>query len=206
MTEQLKVWEGEFGNAFADRMGTDWRVRLPAFREALGGLHIQSALEVGCNRGRNLVALTELLGEDSDVVGIEPNRYALELARAFSPKTGVLRGCASDLPFGSSHFDLVITAGVLIHIAIDNLPAALREIHRVSRRYILAVEYFAETETSVSYRGHDNLLWKRDFRAHYQAEFPDLAVIREGAWGPECGFDKAELTHWWLFEKPTVNV
>jgi len=198
MAHQLRIWKGEFGKDYTDRNVIDWRARLPAFQQMLGGLPIKRVLEVGCNRGHNLVCLAELLGGESDVVGVEPNRYALELARASSVKVGVLYGHAFDLPFKDGYFDLVFTAGVLIHIPLGDLPLALSEIYRVSKRYILAIEYFAQEETVVHYRGHDNLLWKRDFLQHYRSQFPDLTLIRSGYWGPEDGFDRA---HWWLLEK-----
>ena len=191
--DQLRIWEGEFGKDYTDRNVIDWRTRLRAFRQMLDGLPIKRVLEVGCNRGHNLVCLAELLGEESEVVGVEPNRYALKLARASSVKVGVLYGHAFDLPFKAGYFDLVFTAGVLIHIPLEYLPLALREIYRVSKRYILAIEYFAQEETAVCYRGHDNLLWKRDFLQHYRSQFPDLTLIRSGYWGPEDGFDR---THW----------
>jgi len=195
---QLKTWEGKFGKAYTDRNVVDYRARLPAFQRMLGGLPIRRVLEVGCNRGHNLVALAEILEEDSDVVGIEPNQYALEIARASSVKVGVLHGHALDLPFKDRCFDLVFTVTVLIHIRLSDLAAVLAEIHRVSKRYILAVEYFAEEETLISYRGHDDLLWKRDFLKHYQGQFPDLALVHSGCWGSEDGFDRS---HWWLLEK-----
>lgn len=198
MAHQLKTWEGEFGKAYTDRNVIDWRARLRAFQQMLGGLPIQRVLEVGCNRGHNLVTLAELLG--GEIVGVEPNQYALELARAASTKVGVLHGHAFDLPFKDGYFDLVFTAGVLIHIPLEELAVALSEIYRVSKRYILAIEYFAEEETVVHYRGHDDLLWKRDFLKHYQTQFPDLDLVRSGYWGPEDGFDRS---HWWLLEKPT---
>jgi pseudaminic acid biosynthesis-associated methylase len=198
MTDPLEIWEGEFGKAYTDRNEIDWRARLSAFQQMLASLTIKRVLEVGCNRGHNLVCLAELLGEESDVVGVEPNRYALELARASSVKVGVLYGQAFDLPFKDRYFDLVFTAGVLIHIPLEGLPLALNEIYRVSRRYILAIEYFAQEETVVHYRGHDSLLWKRDFLQHFRSQFPDLTLIRRGYWGPEDGFDS---THWWLLEK-----
>ena len=197
MAHQLKVWEGEFGKAYTDRSVVGWRTRLPAFQKMLGGLPIKRVLEVRCNRGHNLVALVELLG--GEVVGVEPNQYALELARASDVRVGVLHGHAFDLPFKDGYFDLVFTAGVLIHIPLADLPTVLAEIYRVSKRYILAIEYFAEEETVIHYRGRDDLLWKRDFLKHYQTQFPDLTLIRSGYWGPEDGFDRC---HWWLFEKP----
>lgn len=198
MTHQVKIWEGALGKAYTDQVIIDYRTRLPSFREMLDGLPIKRVLEVGCNRGHNLVALAELLGEGSEVVGVEPNKYALEIARASSVKIGVLYGHASDLPFKDEYFDLVFTAGVLIHVRLLDLAAALTEIYRVSKRYILAVEYFAEEETNVSYRGHENLLWRRDFLMHYQSQFPSLALIRNGHVGPKEGFGKSR---WWLLER-----
>lgn len=197
--QQLHAWRGEFGNAYSDRNQDDWRTRLPTFRQMLAGLQITRVLEVGCNRGHNLTVLTELLEEGSELVGVEPNQYALEIARQQNPKATVLGAQASDIPFEDAYFDLVFTAGVLIHIPLAALPTALSEIYRVSRRYILAIEYFAEEETVIHYRGYDNLLWKRDFLKHYCSEFPGLTLLRSGYWGPEDGFDR---THWWLLEKP----
>ena len=144
------------------------------------------------------MTLTKVLGAHSVVVGVEPNQYALKLARAASVEIGVFPGNALDLPFKNSYFDLVFTANVLIHIRLQDLVTALIEIHRVSNRYILAIEYFAEEETTITYRGHAGLLWKRDFLKHYQDQFPGLTLIRSGRLGPKNGFDRSR---WWLLEK-----
>ena len=200
MTQQLKFWKSEFGQAYTDRNAIDSRTRLSAFQQMLNALPIKRVLEVGCNRGHNLVTLAELLRDDNDIIGIEPNTYALQRARAASVKIAPLYGHAFDIPFKDKYFDLVFTCGVLIHISLDDLPKALREIYRVSERYVLAIEYFAEEETAIQYRGHNDLLWKRNFLAHYQRHFPDLMLIRSGYWGPEHGFDRA---HWWLLQKST---
>jgi ubiquinone/menaquinone biosynthesis C-methylase UbiE len=73
-------------------------------------------------------------------------------------KISIVEGNAFELPFNDNCFDLIFTSGVLIHIALTDLPRALSEIHRVINRYILAIEYFAEEETSIYYRGHNNAL------------------------------------------------
>ena len=199
--EQLKAWQGEFGQAYTDRNVEDWQKKLPAFREILAGQEVRRVLEVGCNRGHNLVALSHVLGEDAVIAGVEPNRYAQRIARASSDRITVIEGNAFDLPFKDGSFDLVFTAAVLIHVSLADLPGALAEIHRVSRRYILAMEYFAEEETIIPYRGHDDLLWKRNFLKHYQTQFPGLKVIREGYLSIEDGWDRQT---WWLLEKPQV--
>lgn len=201
MEHQLKIWESEFGKDYTNRNIVDWRIRLPAFKRILEGLSISRVLEVGCNRGHNLVALSEFL-ETSDLVGVDPNRHAVEIARSSSLKVGFLYGHAYDLPFKDRIFDLVFTAGVLIHIPLNNLPIALSEIYRVSKRYILAIEYFADEETVIHYHGHNDLLWKRNFLRHYQTQFPDLLLVRDGFLSFEEGFDR---THYWLFEKPSAS-
>jgi pseudaminic acid biosynthesis-associated methylase len=198
MTPQREVWEGEFGNAYTDRNVIDWHLRLPAFRHMLEGLSIRRLLEVGCNRGHNLLALAEILGIEAEIVGIEPNHYALEHARAASPHIAALYGYAQDIPFKNGYFDLVFTAGVLIHIPLADLAGVLAEMCRVSRRYVLSIEYFAEEDTAIPYRGHDDLLWKRNFLLHYQNHCPELALIRSGYWEADSGFDRV---HWWLLEK-----
>lgn len=195
---QLRAWEGEFGTAYTERNVADWRSRLPAFRRALEGLALSRILEVGCNRGHNLVTVAEIVGPAVEVVGVEPNHHALALAWQAGPQVTAVHGHVFNLPFEADAFDLVFTAGVLIHVALEHLAAALQEIHRVSRRYILAIEYFAAEETAIEYRGRWDLLWKRDFLAHYERQFSNLRLLRDGFWGPEDGFDR---THWWLLEK-----
>lgn len=197
--KQLEAWRGAFGREYTDRNVQDPAVVMPAFARMLEGLSIRKVLEVGCNRGHNLVALVRLLGEDAEVVGVEPNPYARAIARRSSDRIGVVGGHASDIPFKSGYFDLVFTSGVLIHVSSDDLPQCLRELHRVSRRYVLAIEYFAETETPIRYRGHDDLLWKRDFLRSYQDVFPDLQLVRGGHVSEREGFDDCA---WWLLEKP----
>lgn len=196
MTHQLDVWKGAFGQAYTDRNQEDWQLRVEPWREMLRGLSLERVLEVGCNRGSNLRALAEVLGDGPAIVGIEPNPYALQLARAASNRIGVLSGDAFELPFKDGYFDLAFTAGVLIHIALPDLHRALAEIYRVSRRYVLAIEYFDEAETVIPYRGHEDLLWKRNFLKAYQEQFPDLSLRRSGYW--EKCFDRS---HWWLLEK-----
>ena len=201
MTEsmkQLETWQGEFGKAYTDRNVVDWHRRLPAFKKMLAGLELKRVLEVGCNRGHNLQALVEVFGDDTEIFGVEPNTYALNLARTASDKFSPVPGNVFDLPFKGGYFDLVFTACVLIHVPTERLIDAMREIARVARRYILAIEYYSEQDTAIEYRGHNDLLWKRNFLKHYQTNVPDLKLVGSGYWGEEDGFDR---THWWLMEK-----
>ena len=50
-------------------------------------------------------------------------------------------GHAADLIFAPDAFDLVLTCGLLIHIPPDQIRQVIEELVRVSKRYVLAIEY-----------------------------------------------------------------
>ena len=194
-TPQLDAWRGEFGRAYTDRNKVDWKTLVPGWQAIVGGLSLRRVLEVGCNRGHNLIAIAEVLGPDVELWGVEPNDYARGIAKSSSPRLNVVSGSIFDLPFKDRFFDLTITSGVLIHVALDNLDRAMAEMVRTSSHYVCGCEYFAEQETVVHYRGSDDLLWKRDFARHYRAAYPELIVERNGY------LEDWDRAHWWLMSK-----
>ena len=199
MTKQLQSWKGDFGKDYTDRSYIDWNTRVPIFKEILGELPLETILEVGCNRGHNLKTLQHIFGSEAKIWGIEPNQHALDLA--WQQELDVVYGDAANITFQDSQFDLVFTIGVLIHIPTEQLPNVLKEIYRVSKRYIFAVEYFSIVDTPISYRGESDLLWKRNFKEHYLSQFPDLRLVKEGF----VDIETIDKDHWWLFEKGAQN-
>ncbi len=204
-TYQTKIWCGEFGDDYSnrndysdDKMGQGTE----AFRRILGGLEIESVLEVGSNIGLNLYFINALFMDNIKLYAVEPNRKAFDrlvsqtcirLERAWN--CDVFR-----LPLDSSSIDLVFTAGVLIHIAPDDLVRAMDEMIRVARKYVLCIEYFSHTPVEVLYHGHTGLLFKRDFGAFYMDRFPNLKWQNYGfLWQRE--FPIFDNVNWWLFEK-----
>jgi len=198
MSNQLHKWKGDFGEKYTERNDFDWRRRVHPFGEMLSGLSARKILEVGCNRGYNLRAIEEVFRYKEEIVGIEPNTHALRLARNSDTEIELLEGNAYSIPFEENYFDLCFTSGVLIHIPPEKVDTALREIHRVSKRYILSIEYYSDEEEKIEYRGEEEMLWKRDFCSYFKSQFPGLPLIRKGYWGPENGFDRC---HWWLLKK-----
>lgn len=193
-----RLWSGEFGDAYAARNADAWKRREPFWRELLGKVEVATVLEVGCNVGANLHWLSQHL-EPSSVFGVDVNEEALARARAILPRVNVVRASARELPFRDRWFDMVLTAGVLIHLPPSVLPLAMGEIVRCSARYVLCAEYFAEEPTEVPYRGETGALFKRDFGGLYQQLFPGLRLLEQGFLGSDQGWD--DVT-WWLFERP----
>lgn len=200
-TKQLKIWKSKFGKDYTDRNILSPDVRINAFKRMVSNLDIKKILEVGCGSGHNLITLSKI--GKYKLIGIEPQEYAVKKAKESSDLISVLEGDCFEIPSLDSHFDLVFTCGVLIHISKEDLARTIDEIYRVSNKYILAIEYYAPEETVIHYRGYDDLLWKRDFKKIFLQQKPDLKCIKEGFWNAKEGFDDC---HWWLFEKQQKKI
>ncbi|MBF0233100.1 MAG: methyltransferase domain-containing protein [Desulfamplus sp.] len=207
MSVQLELWRSNFGWRYAERNNNlitddDQRRLVRDWGRILAHAVTpfpESALEVGCNIGRNLIALRHFIQK---LHGIDPNRRAIELASKILLNSGIVvqEGDAFKLPFVDCSFDLVLTSGVLIHIAPNDLSAATDEIMRVSKRYIVCIEYFSHKPEQIPYHGMDGFLFKRDFGRFYLERYPDLKVRDYGfLWQP---LDSSDNSNWWLFEKP----
>lgn len=189
-TAQARVWQGEFGRAYTDRNTLEmaeldalWSRNYGVSRSAINQMFLEGIprsatfLEVGCNVGNQLVLL-QAQGY-TQLTGIELQSYALARARSRLKGIALEQGSALALPFEDQAFDVVFTSGVLIHIAPDDLPQAMREIHRCARHYIWGAEYFSPELTAVNYRGNDDLLWKMDYARKYLTLFHDLELMKE---------------------------
>ena len=204
-TEQLKFWRGEFGDAYTDRNATDpelLRARVAIWAPIMAkfvGAPPRSILEVGANVGNNLRALRQLT--DAEFFALEPNAKARDvlIEDGLLPAANVHDGLAAAIDLPDHAVDLAFTSGVLIHIHPDDLEASCREIHRVSRRYIACIEYFADKPEEIEYRGHAERLFKRDFGGYWLDLFPELETVAYGfVWKRLTGLDN--LT-WWVFRK-----
>ena len=201
MTEQEKLWSGDFGKSYTDRNRVDWRARVPFWKRVLNETGARSVTEIGCNAGWNLSAIHRAL-PDTQVCGVEINLYAAKQARVAGlavlhqetdlPATIALDGALKQYPSA----ELVFTAGVLIHQEGDALKAMMQAIVNASYQYVLAVEYAAPEEEHIKYRGMDGYLWKRPYGRLYRA----LGLKELASWPVTKldGFDDCQV---WLLTK-----
>ena len=95
--------------------------------------------------------------------------------------------------------DYILFIALTVNIHSKDLKEETDEIVRISRKYVVCVEYFSDKEEEINYRGNNGFLFKRDFGAFYLDNYPQLALRDYGfAWKRATGLDN--LT-WWLFEK-----
>ena len=191
-----RFWAGEFGDAYTER--NRGSIDRRGFWSSLVAAHsFASALEIGCNVGENLLALSELVAAGS-LAGVDVNDGALAVARAALPEADLRLAAARRLPFDDRAFDLVFTAMVLIHQPDETLESVMSEIVRCSSRYVLAIEYESPDWVDVTYRGHPGTLFKRPYGRLYLDAFPQLRAVASGFLGQDEGWD--DVT-WWLFEQ-----
>jgi spore coat polysaccharide biosynthesis protein SpsF len=196
---QEALWSGEFGDRYLERNRGAGGAREPFWRALHTAHPFDSVLEVGCGNGANLRWLAGLVAP-SRVYGIDINAQAVRELRGALPDVNAVEGPAADLPFRDGVVELAFTAALLIHQPPDVLPTVMREVVRCSRRYVLCGEYHADGVEEVPYRGHRDVLFKRDWGALYQELFPELRLL-------ERSFQSRENSGWddvtfWLFEKP----
>ena len=93
-------------------------------------------LDVNCGTGAEAVELAEKMHGKGEVIGIDPSGERIEIARAKAlvkkaQDVKFERGIASDLPFESHEFDVVIGDASMLHA--DEVEDVLTEMVRVAR-------------------------------------------------------------------------
>jgi spore coat polysaccharide biosynthesis protein SpsF len=158
-------------------------------------------LEWGANKGHNLAAI-DFLENPTFLHGAEINKAALvelsvvadsvfERSVTEVHEPGVLMG-----------YDLVVSRGLLIHIAPLDIEAACRNIYASSEKYILLAEYYSPFRREVPYRGHTEKLWAFDFIGEFmKATWNRAKVIDYGYfWKGDTKYGQDDIT-WFLLER-----
>lgn len=201
-TEQEVFWAGEFGDEYADRNSGQHLVasNIAMFGDILKltQTKINSVLEFGANIGLNLIAIRHLLPNVA-MSAVEINPKAVGKLRQLDKVTVYETSILDFMPNESQ--DLVFTKGVLIHINPDELYVVYDLLYHTAKDYICIAEYYNPTPVSISYRGHSQRLFKRDFAGELMERFPDLGLVGYSfVYRRDSHFPQDDIT-WFLFKK-----
>jgi pseudaminic acid biosynthesis-associated methylase len=177
-TEQEEFWSGSFGHDYMARNNSDHMLanNLRVFSNILRNTgYLGSVLELGANVGMNLRALS-LLFPGQEQYAVEINPSASEVLRALLGRDQVFEGSVREF---SAHrkWELVLIKGVLIHLNPDSLEETYRILAGASGRYVLISEYYNPEPVSVTYRGHKDRLYKRDFAGEFLDANRDFRLV-----------------------------
>lgn len=201
-TDQENFWAGQFGIDYIDRnqgpalLASNLDFFVKALKQAR---QLNSCIEFGANIGMNLKAL-RLLFPQIDAHAIEINPTAAQQLRQAIPAANVYP--ASILDFQPTRtWDLTLIKGVLIHINPEVLPIVYDKLVESCNRYLLVAEYYNPSPVVISYRGHNDRLFKRDFAGEIMERHPGMELIDYGfAYKRDPNFPQDDIT-WFLMEK-----
>jgi pseudaminic acid biosynthesis-associated methylase len=192
------LWAGEFGDAYTERCHMfPYVTRWKFLKSIIEDCRISSILEVGCNSGANLGIMKEYVPSPRNVWGCDINVNNINLVRQLWPEVQSVVASGFDLPFRDDYFDLVFTAGVLIHQKPTEIDAMMQEIIRVSGKYVMAIEYYEEIFREIDYRGGKETAFAGPYGDIYEKRY-GLKLIDTGPIGEKDGFDNCT---YWVFGK-----
>lgn len=202
-TAQEAFWASEeWGNDYMERNNTP---KIKNFINLFSKIFnrcdgdIKSVIEFGANIGLNLHAINALTRE-IDIAAIEINKNAaIELSKLdFISK--VYNESILDINLEGKR-DFVFIKGVLIHINPEYLDVVYEKMYECSKKYIMIAEYYNPTPVTISYRGRDDRLFKRDFAGEMLDKYPDLTLVDYGfTYHRDNNFPLDDST-WFLLKK-----
>jgi ubiquinone/menaquinone biosynthesis C-methylase UbiE len=114
-------------------------------------------LDVGCGMG---LLVRTLLGQGADARGVDVSARAVERGNELAPDRFSV-GSVLQLPFSDETFDTVVATDVLEHLSEPDVGLALRELHRVTRRYaFLTVSTTADRDACWHLTVRDRAWWE----------------------------------------------
>lgn len=201
-TVQEEFWAGKFGKDYIARNQSDalLAANLALFSEIIKATGpVSSVLEFGCNVGMNLNAL-DLLDPTMSKAGIDINENAISQLKSEKPNFNVKTGSIIE-HLVTEVVDLTFTKGVLIHIHPTNLEAVYSNLYEKSSKYICVIEYYNPSPVAITYRGHDDRLFKRDFCGDLLDKYSDLELVKYGFYYHRDPVFKQDDMTWFLMKK-----
>jgi len=118
--------------------------------------NVRRILDAGCGNGKHVVFFAE---QGFKVYGVDISEEAIKIASAWLSlkrlKATLQVGDITSLPFPDQYFDVIISHGVLDHIAFQDAKKAVREISRTCSKGAYIYITLRSTEDSECGRGKE---------------------------------------------------
>jgi spore coat polysaccharide biosynthesis protein SpsF len=198
---QESFWKGSFGDKYIERNSLKKILHryITFYKKNFSkSIRFNSVIELGANIGTNLVALNKIY-KNLEITAVEINQKA---SQQLSKIKNVKVINNSILKFKlQKKFDLVIIAGVLIHIDPKDLKNVYKKIAQLSKKYIYMSTYYNPYLVPVNYRGHKNKLYQNDYAGEFLTIYKNYKLVD---YGFNYHLDKKSMqddSTWFLFKK-----
>tara|TARA_B100000575_G_C22834359_1_gene489566 strand:- start:92 stop:706 length:615 start_codon:yes stop_codon:yes gene_type:complete len=203
MNNQEKFWKGNFGNKYINRnqkklIKNNYTLFKKIFNNKMIS-SISSVIEFGANIGNNLHAFNKLSKKSKKFTAVEINSQACRVLKKNFKNLEVINTSIKEY-VPKKKFNLVIVKGVLIHINPKDLNKIYKLIFASSDKYILFAEYYSPKPVMISYRGHKNKLFKRDFAGEFLKKFKRTKLVDYGFAYHRDKYPQDDL-NWFLISK-----
>lgn len=200
-TEQEAFWAESFGDEYIDRNKSQQLLasNIAFFTDIFKRTsNISSIMEFGANIGMNIRSIDKIL-VNVKFSAVEINKKACEQLK--NHIDGNLYNCSILDYHPKEQYDFVFTKGVLIHINPNELDSVYQKLYDTSSKYICVAEFYNPSPMTISYRGHEDRLFKRDFAGEMLDKFQDLKLIDYNfVYRRDNYFAQDDIT-WFLMEK-----
>ena len=200
-TEQEAFWAESFGDEYIDRnkslqlLASNIAFFTDIFKRTS---NISSIMEFGANIGMNIRSIEKIL-VNAKFSAVEINKKACEQLK--NHINGNLFNCSILDYRPKEKYDFVFTKGVLIHINPNELDSVYQKLYEASSKYICVAEFYNPSPMTISYRGHENRLFKRDFAGEMLDKFQDLKLVDYNfVYRRDNNFAQDDIT-WFLMKK-----
>jgi len=151
-------------------------------------LGAKNVLEAGSNVGNDLISFPK----NFDVHGVDRNAHALEIAKKRHPNFTFKNESLSKISYPDSHFDLVFTRDVLVHVPKDEIKQSITELHRISKKWIMHMEYYGKDGQMIEWKRGQDRLWYRNMKELW-SDF-NVQIISDDEIPVELDFGKNRIT------------
>jgi len=171
------------GEKFYEKNTRVAKFRTPFIAKIIEDNGIVSVLELGCNSGRNLMAIHKRC-PNVEITGFDICEDAVKHAQEVEKNPAkFIIGSLYDLSqFDDNSFDLVFTSSVLFHIPSDKVAGIIAEQKRIAKKFIFNIERHGTVEQPVVYRGETPHQWVTNYKKIYRdikliPKIDDMAVL-----------------------------
>jgi pseudaminic acid biosynthesis-associated methylase len=194
-------WTGKFGSEYIKR-NSEKKLNLSNyhfFKKILKRTNCSSLIEFGSNIGANITAVKKSNSKIKKISAIEINKKASSILKKKHKDVTVYNASIADF-IPNDQFDLVLCKGILIHVNPRQLKKVYEKIYKSCKQYILIAEYYSTKPVKMTYRNHEEKLFKRDFAGELLQRYKKLKLINYGFSYHKDKYPQDDIT-WFLLKK-----